>query len=178
MFNSHCDIQNSYQFVTDVYICHVVLSWLVYIIAMVCFKCWWLLAISVCYISCRCELLCYSVYREESMLSICVLILLLKSKHIVYYIFNKFLSATSKAYADSGYYAYDFWNKVSKTCEESASYWNWNVLIADICGHSIHFIIFLKLSHWTYLEHETHWSEATLVGFFGGGNEPLGSTRG
>jgi len=59
------------------------------------------------------------VYSEESVLSICVLILLLKSKHIVCYIFNKFLSAVSKAYANSGSYAYDFGYKVSKTGEES-----------------------------------------------------------
>jgi len=59
------------------------------------------------------------VYSEKSILSICVPILLLKSKHIVYYIFNKLLSAMSEAYANSGAYAYDFWNKVSETGEES-----------------------------------------------------------
>jgi outer membrane lipoprotein-sorting protein len=58
------------------------------------------------------------VYSEESILNICVLILLVKSKLIVYYIFNKLLSALSKAYANSESYAYDFWYKVSKTGEE------------------------------------------------------------
>jgi hypothetical protein len=48
------------------------------------------------------------IYKEESILSICVLILLLKSKHIVCYIFNKLLYATSKVYANSGSYAYYF----------------------------------------------------------------------
>jgi hypothetical protein len=60
-----------------------------------------------------------NMYSEESILSVCVLILFVKSKHIVCYIFNKLLSAMSKAYANSGSYAYDFWYKVSKTGEES-----------------------------------------------------------
>lgn len=72
------------------------------------------------------------VYREESILSICVLILLLKSKHIVYYIFNKLLPATSKAYANSGSYNYDVWYKVSKTGEERC------LMLELKCAHCKH----------------------------------------
>jgi hypothetical protein len=87
-----------------------------------------------------------SVCSEESILCICMLILFLKSKHIFYYIFSILLFAVSKAYANNGSYAYDFWYKVSKTGEESFMLelkcahckYMWIMPIRDLGLHSFH----------------------------------------
>lgn len=135
MLNSHCDIYNSDKFLIDVYICHFVLSWLVYIFAMLCFNCWWLLI--VFYISFWCQLLCYSVYSEESILSICVLILLVKLEllSIIFLINCCLLCIKLMLRVDLMLITSDI--KLVKLVKKP-SCWNWNALIADVCVDNVY----------------------------------------